>query len=122
VKKVIGLLAGAAVIAAAALIFLTVVNNPEKQIIGKWVDANTNYGFTFAEDGTVTFPIEFFDLGFEADINGKYEVDKKDDEITFTFSFFSIDYSKTYDFDIKGDALTLTNDSSGKSTVFTKQK
>jgi len=120
-KKIIGLLAGAAIIAAAALIFLTVVNNPEKQIIGKWMNASSSYGFEFAEDGTVQFPVEFFDLGFEADINGKYSIDKKDDEITFTFSFFSIEYSKTYDFKFKGDSLTLTSDKD-KTTIFTRQQ
>ncbi len=120
-KKVIGLLAGAVVIAAIAFIFLSVVSNPEKQILGKWTNTSSGYGFVFSEDGTVKFPVEFFDVGFEADINGKYSIDKKEDKITFTFSFFSVEYSKIYDFEIKGDTLTLTNDKR-KATVFIKQE
>ena len=120
-KKIIGLLAGAAVIAAAVFIFLTVINNPEKKIVGKWMGTSSGYGFVFYEDGTVNFPVEFFDVGFEADINGKYSIDKKDEEATFTFTLFSVEYSKTYDFIIKGDTLTLTNDKR-KATVFIKQE
>jgi hypothetical protein len=121
-KKLIGMVAGVILVAAIAVVFIFVANNPEKKIIGKWTDANTNISLEFMEDGTVKFPIEFFNQAFEADISGKYLIDKQNDKITFTFSFFSIDYSKLYSFEIKGDSLTLTNDSSGKSNVLTKQK
>jgi hypothetical protein len=121
-KKFICAATGIIIIAAIVLSFGgCIFDNPEKQIIGKWMDATDNYGFIFAEDKTVTFPLEFFDLGFEADINGTYAIDKKADTITFTFSAFSISYDKTYTFLIKGDSLTLTNTKSGTSTVFTKQ-
>ena len=42
--------------------------------------------------------------------------------IIFSFSFLLVEYNKTYDFRIKGDSLTLTSESTGKSTVFTRQK
>jgi uncharacterized protein YxjI len=104
-----------------AYLFVTVVNNPEKKIIGEWLNINSQYSIRFADNGNVDIPVEFFDLGYEADIRGEYSIDNKDDEITFAFSFFKVDYNKTLDFQIKGDSLTLTN-SSGKSTVFIKQK
>ncbi len=120
-KKLIVALVAILIVAALAFTYIFVINNPEKQIIGKWLDATENYGFEFAEDGTVKFPLEFFNLGFEADINGKYVVDKKAETITFTFSAFTLDYSRTYSMIIKGDSLTLTNAKTGKSTIFTKQ-
>lgn len=119
-KAIIAVVALVLVGAVAFGVYTLVLNNPEKRIIGKWMDEKSNYGLDFKEDGSVSFPIEFFNLGFEADIDGKYTLDTKKDTITFTFSFFSISYEKKYDFVLKGDTLTLTNDNN-KSTVFYRQ-
>ncbi|MGI6249405.1 MAG: DUF5640 domain-containing protein [Acutalibacteraceae bacterium] len=119
-KAIIAVVALVLVGVVAFGVYTLVLNNPEKRIIGKWMDEKSNYGFEFKEDGSVSFPIEFFNLGFEADIDGKYTLDTKKDTITFTFSFFSISYEKKYDFVLKGDTLTLTNDNN-KSTVFYRQ-
>ena len=121
-KKIVGLVAVLTAVVLGAYVFMTVMNNPEKKIIGEWTNENNKYSIKFSENGGVDIPVEFFDLGFEADITGKYSMDKKEKNITFTFSFLLVDYSKTYDFKMKGDSLTLTNESTGKSTVFTRQK
>ncbi len=121
-KKIVGLVAVLTAVVLGAYVFMTVMNNPEKKIIGEWTNENNKYSIKFSENGDVDIPVEFFDLGFEADITGKYSMDKKEKNITFTFSFLLVDYSKTYDFKMKGDSLTLTNESTGKSTVFTRQK
>lgn len=121
-KKIIGLVAVLTAVVLGALVFMLVVNNSEKRIVGEWTNANNNYSLAFSENGEVDIPVEFFDVGFEADITGEYSLNKKDEEITFTFTFLLVDYSKTYSFKIKGDSLTLTNDSTGQPTVFTRQK
>ncbi len=121
-KKVIGLVAVLAAVVLGAFVFMTVANNPEKRIVGEWTNVNNNYSLKFSENGEVDIPVEFFDVGFEADITGKYSLNKKTEEITFSFSFLLVEYNKTYDFRIKGDSLTLTSESTGKSTVFTRQK
>lgn len=122
-KRIVGFATGTVLIAAIAFLFLILANNPENRIVGKWTDASTNYSFRFTEEGKVYFPVEYFNLGFgfEGDIDGTYVIDKKDDKIIFNFNFYTNNYSKTYDFKIKGDALTLTNEATGKSVVFTKQ-
>lgn len=121
-KKVIGLVAVLTAVVLGAFVFMTVANNPEKRIVGEWTNPNNNYTLKFSENGEVDIPVEFFDERFEGDETGAYSFNKKDDEITFTFTFFLVDYSKTYGFKIKGDSLTLTNSSTDKTTVFTRQK
>lgn len=121
-KRIIGLVAILMAVILGAYVFMTVVNNPEKKIVGEWANDNNKYSLKFSENGNVDFPVELFDLGYEADITGGYSVDKKADKVTFTFSLFEVDYSKTYDFKIKGDSLTLTGGTAGQSTVFTRQK
>lgn len=121
-KKIIGLAAVLTAVVLGAILFLSVANNPEKKIVGEWTNDNNKYSLSFSENGSVDVPVELFDLGYEADITGKYLIDKKEDKITFTFSLFEVDYNKTYSFKIKGDSLTLVNDTASKTTVFTRQK
>lgn len=121
-KKIIGLVAVLTAVVLGAFAFMSVVNNPEKRIVGEWRNPNNNYSLKFSENGKVDIPVELFDERFEGDETGEYSINKKEKEITFTFTFFLVDYNETYDFKIKGDSLTLTDDSTGQPTVFTRQK
>lgn len=124
-KKLLGSLVALVLVAAlAGSYYVFVIKDPERQIVGKWKNPETNIVFEFNEDGHVTVPIDFFGLGFEADIDGTYVIDKKTDTVAFTFSFGLnlIKYNRTCDFKFEDDKLTLTDQKTEKSMIFTRQE
>lgn len=96
-------------------------SNPEKQILGTWTESTGNIGVEFSEDGKVKIPIGIFDLPVNADIDGEYTLNKKEKTVTFAFSVFTINYERTYVFEIDKDTLILTNPSSGKKITLIRQ-
>jgi len=120
-KKLLGAFVALVLVAALACTYVFVIKDPEKKIVGKWANSTGNIVFEFTEDGKVNLPIDFFNLGFEADINGTYKIDKKADTITFYFTFIMIDYSRTCDFKFKGNNLTLTDQKTQKAMTLIRQ-
>ena len=125
-KKSILVLAAIIAVAAVAFYYVSVTNNPEKQIVGKWVNSTENSGFEFFDDGRVkmtyaNFTIPILEIPFEGDVEGTYTIDKKAETITMTGTFFVKSVSMTYDFKIDNETLTLTNKNPVKSVVYIKQ-
>lgn len=120
-KKIIGLVAVLAAVVLGAVVFMAVANNPEKNIVGEWINENNKYSLKFSKNGDVDVPVELFDLGFDPNVMGRYSVDKKAEKVTFSFSVFKDDHTMTCGFVIIGDSLTLTDDTTGKSTVFVRR-
>lgn len=117
-----------AIIAAAAVAFyyVTVINNPERQIVGKWMNSTGSSGYEFFDDSKVkmtyaNFTIPILDIPFEGDVDGTYVLDKKAETITMTGTFFVKSVDITFNFKIDGKTLTLTNPDNGNAVTYIKQ-
>lgn len=109
-KKVIAAVLIVVVLAAGIyLIYDQVIANPERLIVGTWNNTElTNLGYTFNKDGTMTGNIDLLGFGV-ANIEGTYEIDKKQGIISMTYSFASISHTDKRVFEFDGDNLTLSD-------------
>ena len=123
-RKLLAIVLALALTLTAAFLVLKVSDNPTKQIVGKWTNANTNFTLQFEKGGVAKIPVEAFDIefGYEGDVEGSYTIDKADKKITFSFSFLGLDYDLTYFFNIKNDALTLRKQIDSEPNVYLKSK
>ena len=125
-KKSLVVLAAVIAVAAVSIFAVSVINSPEKQIIGKWTNSAENSGYEFFNDGRVkmtyaNFTIPILEIPFEGEVEGTYTIDKKAETITMTGTFFVKRVSMTYDFKINKETLTLSNKNPAKSVVYIKQ-
>ncbi|NLP48350.1 MAG: DUF4923 family protein [Clostridiales bacterium] len=85
---------------------------PQSKIVGKWKDSTGLVGYEFKDDNTVKFSV----LGVP--VKGTYEMNVIDKTVTLTGTVLVKSISQTYEYEIKGSQLTLTDVSSGESTVY----
>ncbi len=122
-KKFISFILVLAVIGAGCAVGYVVYDNatnPEKLIVGKWVNAELdNLYYVFNEDGTVSGNIEI--LGQAISLNGTYTIDKENSKITMTNdAVFGLSANIVRNFKIEDDKLTLTDDTTNLVSVFSR--
>ncbi|MCR5484584.1 MAG: hypothetical protein K6F09_03225 [Clostridiales bacterium] len=104
-KKVIALIIAIVVVAGAGVgVFLYLQSQtPEKQILGKWKGDYEIGTFEFKKDGIVTLGIS------NVSTDGEYEVDSENMVLSITYSVLGISYTRSYDFTIEDDKLSITD-------------
>ncbi len=122
-KKIITFVLIIAVLAGAGLIGWNVyekevILNPENQILGEWESESGLLSYVFREDGTMSGNIDAI-LG-TVSINGTYSVDRETNQLTLTYSLYSISYTDVKTLVINNDTLTLTDTKTNKTTVYTR--
>lgn len=122
-KKIITFVLIIAVLAGAGLIGWNVyekevILNPENQILGEWESENGLLSYVFREDGTMSGNVDAI-LG-TVSINGTYSVDRETNQLTLTYSLYSISYTDVKTLVINEDTLTLTDTKTNKTTVYTR--
>ncbi len=120
-KKILAVVLVAAVLAGAGLIGWNVYEkevllNPENQILGQWESENGILSYVFREDGTMSGNIDAI-LG-TVSVNGKYSVDKETNQVTLTYTLYSISYTDVKSFVIENDTLTLTDTKTNISVTY----
>ncbi len=122
-KKIITVVLVLAILAGAGLIGWNVYEkevllNPENQILGEWKSESGLLSYVFREDGTMSGNIDAI-IG-TVSINGTYSVDKETNQLTLTYSLYSISYTDVKKLVIENDTLTLTDTKTNKTTVYTR--
>lgn len=120
-KKILAVVLVVAVLAGAGLIGWNVYEkevllNPENQILGQWESENGILSYVFREDGTMSGNIDAI-LG-TVSVNGKYSVDKETNQVTLTYTLYSISYTDVKSFVIENDTLTLTDTKTNISVTY----
>jgi len=121
-----------AVLMVVAVVFAAMASgcamNPQKQLLGKWMDSSGLSGYEFLEDGKVkrtmfSFTVPIVEKEVNGTFDGFYTLDKKEDtlKIVITISNFGISVDSTYKFEIDEDTLTLTDTKTNKTTSYTRQ-
>ena len=122
-KKILIIVLAVALLASTGLIGWNVydkevLSNPENLIVGEWVSENSLLYFVFKDDGTMSGNIDA-KLGIVS-VNGTYTVDTENNQLTITYSLYSISYKDTKNFVIEDSTLTLTDSTTGMITTYTK--
>ncbi len=120
-KKILAVVLVVAVLAGAGLIGWNVYEkevllNPENQILGQWESENGILSYVFREDGTMSGNIDAI-LG-TVSVNGTYSVDKETNQVTLTYTLYSISYTDVKSFVIENDTLTLTDTKTNISVTY----
>lgn len=120
-KKVIVVLLVVAVLAGAGLVGWNVYEkevllSPENQILGQWESENGLLSYVFREDGTMSGNIDAI-LG-TVSINGTYSVDEETNQVTLTYTLYSISYTDVKSFVIENDTLKLTDTKTNISVTY----
>ena len=120
-KKILAVVLVVAVLAGAGLIGWNVYEkevllNPENQILGEWESENGILSYIFREDGTMSGNIDAF-LG-TVSVNGTYSVDRETNQVTLTYTLYSISYTDVKSFVIENDTLTLTDTKTNISVTY----
>ncbi len=120
-KKILAVVLVVAVLAGAGLIGWNVYEkevllNPENQILGQWESENAILSYVFREDGTMSGNIDAI-LG-TVSVNGTYSVDKETNQVTLTYTLYSISYTDVKSFVIENDTLTLTDTKTNISVTY----
>lgn len=120
-KKVIVVLLVVAVLAGAGLIGWNVYEkevllSPENQILGHWESENGMLSYVFREDGTMSGNIDAI-LG-TVSINGTYSLDEENNQVTLTYTLYSISYTDVKSFVIENDTLKLTDTKTNISVTY----
>lgn len=100
----------------------TVMENVDKELLGKW--SSNLSGFEFKDTGVVS--ITYIDLGsmginlpINGTVDGVYII--KDDEITIKYSIYTGVIEKTYKYKIEKDVLTMTEKGKGDTGTYTRK-
>ncbi len=102
-KKVLIAILVVAIIATGGILIYMKSQSPEKQILGKWEGSHEIGSFEFKEDGAVTIGIS------KLSADGTYSINKDTSELSITYSLLGISYTRTYDFLLEDNVLTLTD-------------
>ncbi len=98
----------------------------EKQIVGKWSDADSKYTVEFKEDGTFNYKadgVNILGVSLGADVNGTYTVDTEADPATVTvvpeisIGSFKAGTQVTFTATYEDGVLTLSNDNIGSNSL-----
>lgn len=121
--KVTALVLAVAIIACA---FAACSAKIDKQIIGKWSDADSKYTVEFKEDGTFNYKsdgVNFLGVSLGADVNGTYTVDTEADPATVTvvpeisIGSFKAGAEVVFTATYEDGVLTLSNDNIGSNSL-----
>lgn len=101
----------------------TVMEDVDKELLGKW---NSNLsGYEFKESGIVTITyINLESMGIKLPISGKADgvYTLNGDEITIRYSIYTGVIEKTYKYSIKDNVLTLTEKGKNETGTYIKEK
>ena len=90
----------------------------EKEIVGTWVSDNGLLSYTFREDGTMSGNIEAIGV---ISVNGTYTVDNETNKVSVKYTVLGISYDKELTADLGEEIYTLTDQTLGVTTVYTRQ-
>lgn len=107
-------------------VFSACAITPEQKLLGAWRDSTGTMGYEFKENNVCVITyldvmIPIVNLPYKGDINGTYQVSKREDGnyyVTITFTVFASSVTRDYMFNVDGNALTLTDVSDGSVTVY----
>lgn len=99
--------------------------NPEKEIIGKWMDSASMSGYEFNDDGTVkviyvNLTIPVLNVPVSGSVVGTYQLEKE--TLSITYSLHSRMYNKIYAYEFRDKALVLSELDTGESSVYIRQE
>lgn len=90
----------------------------EKEIVGTWVSDNGLLSYTFREDGTMSGNIEAIGV---ISVNGTYTVDNETNKVSVKYTVLGISYDKELTANLGEEIYTLTDQTLGVTTVYTRQ-
>ena len=90
----------------------------EKQIVGTWVSESGLLSYTFREDGTMSGNVEIIGV---VSVNGTYSVDNDTNQLTLTYTAFSLSYNDVKTATIEDDVLTITDATLGTTSTYYKE-